>query len=100
LDEGRIDRVGAAVQIAFRLLAALERRRVVRHDDDVLVALLLPVSSRSSLPLASRDPHGSLTDPERRSTSRRRSGMVGYNVQVAIDTEHHLIVAHEATNSA
>lgn len=28
-----------------------------------------------------------------------RSGVVGYNVQVAVDTEHHLIVTHEVTNS-
>ena len=28
-----------------------------------------------------------------------RSGVVGCNVQVAVDTEHHLIVAHEVTNS-
>ncbi|MCA1515617.1 hypothetical protein [Bradyrhizobium sp. NBAIM01] len=36
----------------------------------------------------------SLTDPDARSmaTSGRGSGVVGYNVQVAVDTEHHLIV--------
>ena len=32
-------------------------------------------------------------------TSGRRSGVVGHNVQVAVDPEHHLIVAHEVTNS-
>ena len=50
--------------------------------------------------LASPDQQLSLTDPDSRSmaTSGRGSGVVGYNVQVAVDTENHLIVAHEVTN--
>jgi transposase len=51
--------------------------------------------------LASPDLQISLTDPDSRSmaTSGRGSGVVGYNVQVAVDTEHHLIVTHEVTNT-
>ena len=50
--------------------------------------------------LASPDQQISLTDPDARSmaTSGRGSGVVGYNVQVAVETKHHLIVAHEVTN--
>ena len=51
--------------------------------------------------LATPDQQVSLTDPDSRSmaTSGRGSGVVGYNVQVAVETEHHLIVTHEVTNS-
>jgi hypothetical protein len=50
--------------------------------------------------LAVSDQQISLTDPDSRSmaTSGRGSGVVGYNVQVAVDTEHHLIITHEVTN--
>ena len=48
----------------------------------------------------SEDQQISLTDPDARSmaTSGRGSGTVGYNVQTAVDIEHHLIVTHEVTN--
>ena len=50
--------------------------------------------------LATPDQQISLTDPNSRSmaTSGRGSGVVGYNVQVAVDTKHHLIITHEVTN--
>ena len=50
--------------------------------------------------LATPDQQISLTDPDSRSmaTSGRGSGVVGYNVQVAVDTKHHLIITHEVTN--
>ena len=46
--------------------------------------------------LASPDQQISLTDPHSRSvaTSGRGSGVVGYNVQVDVETENYLIVAH------
>jgi transposase len=50
--------------------------------------------------LVTPDQQISLTDPDARSmaTSGRGSGVVGYNVQVAVDTKHHLIVTHDVTN--
>ena len=49
---------------------------------------------------ATPDQQISLTDPDARSmaTSGRGSGVVGYNVQVAVEAEHHLIITHEVTN--
>jgi hypothetical protein len=49
---------------------------------------------------AAPDQQISLTDPDARSmaTSGKGTGLVGYNVQMALEAEHHLIVTHEVTN--
>jgi hypothetical protein len=47
--------------------------------------------------LEAPDQQLSLTDPDARSMNSRGSGVVGYNVQSAVDARHHLIIAHEVS---
>jgi len=68
-------------------LAALEKRMEQLKEIEILVQ-------------ATPDKQISLTDPDARSmaTSGKGTGIVGYNVQTAVDARYHLIVAHEVTN--
>src|SRR4029077_1802931 len=105
----RIEQVEASIA---RYLAALDRAD--RQDDDVAEAKTVRLKEKieglrrqmQSLKEMDReveatpDKQVSLTDPDARSmaTSGKGTGIVGYNVQMAVDAEHHLIVAHEVTN--
>jgi len=70
------------------------------HLKEKLDSEMQRLASMEKQMLASPDQQISLTDPDSRSmaTSGRGSGVVGYNVQVAVDTESHLIITHEVTN--
>jgi transposase len=80
---------------ALAAKTAYLKEKLVKLDEEM--AKLAAYEQRM---LAAPDQQLSLTDPDARSmaTSGRGSGMVGYNVQVAVDTENHLIVTHEVTN--
>jgi transposase len=78
-------------------VAALKKGRL----QDKIDALKRPMEQLKGIEAqmnASADKQVSLTDPDARSMKNREGGIVGYNVQTAVDAEHHLIVAHEVIN--
>jgi transposase len=76
-----------------------------RHLKDKLATLhtemqRMQAMAKAKAVEAAPDHQISLIDPDARSmaTSGRGTGMVGYNVQTAVDAKHHLIVEHQVTN--
>ena len=102
--EESVARYLAQLDTADRQEPSEELAAKAEHLKEKLVKLegeMQRLAAMEKMMLASPDQQISLTDPDSRSmaTSGRGSGVVGYNVQVAVDTEHHLIITHEVTNS-
>jgi transposase len=100
--EASIARYLAALETADRQEGELAQATSERLADKIAKLRAQMADFEALAPVLEAQPDGqlSLTDPDARSmaTSGRGSGIVGYNVQIAVEAEHHLIVAHEVTN--
>ena len=101
----RLAEVDAAIERYLQQLAEADRREPAADKtqrlEDKIAALkqeMVRLKKVEARMLSSPGQQISLTDPDARSMNHRGSGLVGYNVQSAVDTRHHLIVAHEVTN--
>ena len=98
--ESSINRYLTDLDTADRQEPAIAKLRTERLEDKI-IALKEQLKALKVIEIqlaATPDKQISLTDPDARSMKTRGTGIVGYNVQTAVDAKHHLIVAHEVTN--
>ena len=99
--ESSISRYLAELDSADRQEPAAAKPKRVRLEEKIK-ALKLQMASLKEIEaklVETGETQISLTDPDARSMMTRGSGIVGYNVQTAVDAKHHLIVEHEVTNT-
>ena len=103
----RLQEIDASIERYLGQIASADRQEAAVATDktqrleDKITALKTEMARLKTLEvqmLQAPDQQISLTDPDARSMTTRGTGMVGYNVQTAVDATHHLIVAHEVTN--
>src|SRR5450755_2340107 len=95
-----IERYLTAMDTADRAepeVAALKKERL-QEKIEALKQQMETLKEIDARMRAMPDQQISLTDPDARSMKNREGGIVGYNVQTAVDAEHHLMVAHEVIN--
>jgi transposase len=98
--ESSINRYLTALDTADRQESTIAQAKTERLQDKI-AALKKQMKALKDIEVQLNQTPGkqiSLTDPDARSMKTRGTGIVGYNVQTAVDTQHHLIVAHEVTN--
>ncbi len=105
----RIEQVDASIQRYLALLDAADRQEDdvtelrtsrIRERLDSLRLQMLELKAMEQAVEAAPNRQISLTGPDARAmaTNGKGIGLVGYNLQAAVDTAHHLVVAHEVTN--
>jgi len=104
----RIQQVEESIDRYFKQLDTIDRQQLSEHKDTVnqlqakiakLKETMQSLKKTEIEMLAQPDKQISQTDPDARSMMTGGKGIVGYNVQTAVDTKHHLIVTHEVTNA-
>jgi transposase len=100
--EAGIARYLAALDTADRQEDKVAQVRTARITERLkaLRARMHELQAMEKVVEAAPDRQVSLTDPDARAmaTSGKGTGLVGYNVQAAVDARHHLVVAHAVTN--
>jgi hypothetical protein len=99
--EANITRYLAELDTADRQEPAAKQAKTVRLNDKIsaLKDQMVKLREIEAKLEEAGETQISLTDPDARSMMTRGSGIVGYNVQTAVDTKHHLIVEHDVTNN-
>ena len=98
--ESSIQRYLTELETADRQEPDIARAKAGRLNDKIaaLKAQMQQLQTIETQLAQAPDGQLSLTDPDARSMKTRGSGIVGYNVQTAVEAKHHLIIAHEVTN--